>query len=189
MILFNMILLVLSILFSMWIWNKFIHSTWIDQQKFRLYALRDQLAILVVNGYIEEKDARFQFLLKHINSSIMFYSNDFQIVRFIKIVITSESREKEKKEFNKMVNSIKSDPILHEIQAHVFMEMLRAFRRELIPLRVLSIVVRYVILPIVKILFSVSVVKEPEYKRIRKYTPQYSTAKSYERNFIRPALA
>lgn len=124
MLIFNLILLVLSLVLSLLLVKYFIQDTLLDSKRFKLYALRDRLAYMVVHGEITESDERYEFLMETINNALKFYSRDFSVTIFIKMVLNSADNCAEKQKFDQLIESMKNNKNLNEITTAVFSEFL-----------------------------------------------------------------
>lgn len=105
LIIFNSILLLLTLWFVLYVNRKFIYKTRINKQRFKLFALRDELTILAMKGEVDYHSKEYQFLLKSLNSLIKI-TGDFQISDFLKYLISNYDDKKAQEKAKKIKKSI-----------------------------------------------------------------------------------
>jgi len=107
LIIFNSILLLLTLWFALYVNRNFIYKTRINKQRFKLFALRDELTILAMKGEIDYHSKEYQFLLKSLNSLIKITGN-FQISDFLKYLISNYDNKKPQEKVKKIKKSIET---------------------------------------------------------------------------------
>jgi|GEM_PF-7012425 len=107
LIIFNSILLLLTLWFALYVNRNFIYKTRINTQRFKLFALRDELTILAMKGEIDYHSKEYQFLLKSLNSLIKI-TGDFQMSDFLKYLISNYDNKKTQEKVKKIKKSIKT---------------------------------------------------------------------------------
>ena len=143
LIVFNSILSLLILWLVLYINRKFIYKTRINKQRFKLFALRDELTILAMKKEIDYNSKEYQFLLNNLNSLIKITGN-FQIFDFLKyLILNYDDKEtlKKKKNIEKLIkfHSEELNKILHEYYKimNIIMERhLRLFMRIFVALMI-----------------------------------------------------
>lgn len=87
LIFFNGLLSLLSLWFILYTNRKFIYKTRINKQRFKLFALRDELTILAMKGHVNYNSNEYRFLLDSLNSLISI-TGDFHVTDFLKFIAT-----------------------------------------------------------------------------------------------------
>lgn len=113
-------------------------NTSLNQQRFKLYKLRDDLAVLAMQGKMNPKCEEFTFLLTVINSSIKQLGN-FSIVTYLKFLASSFRKDEKLSSIIHRMESIELGEyqfILAEfksITSYIFFKQTRLFRFTLLP--------------------------------------------------------
>jgi len=110
MIYFNIFILSLCLWASMYSYHKYINGALLNAKLFRLFALRDKLTILAMEGKINENSKEYQMLLYSINHYLNATKN-FEILIFLKKFIEVENSPKIKKEMEEIKLSIEEHSV------------------------------------------------------------------------------
>ena len=87
-------------------------------KKFKLYALRDNLTIGVMNSTVDSGCEEYQFLIGGINNAIKIYDMDFSISLTMKSIIAYQLQSKETAKIKRIANRLQAsdaNPILKEV--------------------------------------------------------------------------
>lgn len=107
-IIFNSILSLLSLWFILYTNRKFLYRTRINKQRFKLFALRDELTILAMKGQVDFNSKEYQFLLKSLNALIGI-TGDFRVTDFLKFIAATYDSPQQYKKINKIRANIQKD--------------------------------------------------------------------------------
>ncbi len=86
LIIFNSILLLLSIWFILYVNLNFIYKTRINKKRFKLFALRDELSLLAMQGEVDYNSKEYQLVLNSLNGLIKI-TGDFKISDFLTYIV------------------------------------------------------------------------------------------------------
>ena len=96
----NLITVMFFLLVMAYILDDLISIAIVEKNKFKLYALRDQLALCAMEKKIKQESEEYKFLLNYINNQIKFYEKNITLIAFWK------SLNKIAKNKNEHINAI-----------------------------------------------------------------------------------
>lgn len=82
-----------------------------DVQDYKMYAKRDQLALAVIKGEIDQDSKEYKLVSDVINSVLYYSKNDYNFMRILKEIVTIKEKVEEKGE----KYTLGSQPLLEEI--------------------------------------------------------------------------
>lgn len=153
-ILFNLSIALACVWTSMIVNSKFLRPAILNKNRFALYELRDQLALLAMRGELDEESEEYTTLIKLMNDLIN-STKDFRITRFIQIQSAIFMNKQLRAHLESIIKKIESDKmpdsyrvivsnffgIAHEIYAHKTWMLINL----LSPLIIVVTLVEYVI--------------------------------------------
>lgn len=83
-VIFNVLISLISVWVAMVVNSKFLRPAVLNRKRFKLYELRDELAILAMKGLIKENSEEYLTLLRMMNNSIRATKN-FRITSFLEM--------------------------------------------------------------------------------------------------------
>lgn len=107
-ILLNLFILLVSVWLSMIINTRFLRPAILNKKRFRLYEIRDKLALLAMKGVVEENSEEYITLLKLMNNSL-YSTKGFRITRFLRLHAELIADKKLKKHLSNILSKIKND--------------------------------------------------------------------------------
>lgn len=107
MLLANFSLICASLWIGTKIYYKFIKRVRINSYRFKFFALRDRLTILVMSRKISPTDNEYLFLLKLLNSSIRVFDESYTFAGFFNYLSGIASDKATIKEIDKMIKGLK----------------------------------------------------------------------------------
>lgn len=117
---FNALIALISVWVIMIVNSKFIQPARINQARFRLYELRDNLALLAMREDLDEESTEYTTLLHLLNGTIEGTST-FCIVDFLKSLVLMADNKELQKELDKVLSNVDSvNPEYKEIVAEYF---------------------------------------------------------------------
>lgn len=102
---FNITITILCIWAIMWLNNRYLWPALVNKYRFELFSLRDDLAVLSMNGSIEEEDKDYKLLMGLLNSSINALS-DFSITHFLSYMYEITTNAKLQKDLERFTNDL-----------------------------------------------------------------------------------
>lgn len=141
MLLFNIILTCVVVWIAMYVNARYLSPVFLNRKRFKLFALRDDLALLVMKKVIEPDSEAYLMMLKHLNRSICVLGS-FSIIGLIKHLIRLERDANTKKEIDTIMYLLKNSDeayknivsqyffVLHEL----FIERTKLFRNMFYPI-------------------------------------------------------
>lgn len=141
MLLFNVILTCLVVWIAMYVNARYLSPAMLNRKRFKLFALRDDLALLVMKKVIEPDSQAYLMMLKHLNRSIRVLGS-FSIVALIRHLMRLERDAATKKEIDTIMYLLKNSDdayknivsqyffVLHEL----FIERTKLFRKMFYPI-------------------------------------------------------
>ena len=85
MLMFNLIVLCISMWIIMYVNHKYIYTASINSSRFKFFELRDRLAIMAMKGDIKEDAMEYKYLLRLINTLIT-VTGHFEVIDYIRNV-------------------------------------------------------------------------------------------------------
>lgn len=112
--------MILVVLFSAMglIYHAYIATALGDAAKYKLYALRDRLAILAMEGKVNEKSEEYRLLIKCLHWELRSMEVDFSITKFVFAVVASQMQKEN--EFRRVMASIRENEHLNPIASELF---------------------------------------------------------------------
>nr|WP_320048727.1 hypothetical protein [uncultured Desulfuromonas sp.] len=128
MIYFNIIITLLCLWIGLWLNHYYLRPAKVNKNRFELFALRDQLAIMAMKKQISEEDKDYKLMLKLLNTSIK-AMDDFSILRYLKVMYVLTTQQKVQDEIEHMVKNLKEhkNPELSIIAKKYFYVSRKAF--------------------------------------------------------------
>lgn len=123
-----------------------------NRERFKLFTLRDQLAILAMKGIVSDDDKKYIFLMKNLNATIEIL-DDFSIVTYLKHLSLFMDDKKAQNEIKGIVRSLrkhKNEDMARiacsyfEITHSIFENHTRILRTTIAP------IINYTLIPILK---------------------------------------
>lgn len=93
MLLFNFLLTLICIWILLAVNYRYIQPTRWNKHRFKLFALRDRLAILAMQGKIDERSIKYIYLMKTINTAIS-ETGQFKLSRFMNFLVWLQETKK-----------------------------------------------------------------------------------------------
>ncbi len=119
-ILFNVIVTLLCIWVIMAINTRYLQPALINRTRFRLYELRDRLALLAMRGELEEDSLEYITLMRFLNCTI-YGTSTFRVVDFFKSLVQLKRNKKLQEELDQTVANIDSvNPEYRQIASEFF---------------------------------------------------------------------
>ncbi|MBF0344802.1 MAG: hypothetical protein HQL06_11290 [Nitrospirae bacterium] len=104
---FNLFVSVVALWGIMFVYNNYIRIAHRNNDRFKLFALRDELCFLVMEGKLDVDAPEFRILRRLINDSIRVLSNKFSIVGFVRFLYRSYTGDSTMhKEIEHIINSL-----------------------------------------------------------------------------------
>ena len=104
---FNIVLTLVCLWLCMWINHSYFRPACMNSHRFKLFALRDELALLAMGGHLSENDNDYKTLMGLLNTSIA-AMEDFSVIKFLKIMKTIVYDSKVSDQVNRLVDNLKS---------------------------------------------------------------------------------
>ena len=137
-----------------------------DAKRFELFDLRDELAMLAMEGKVEEKSREFSFLINFINCEIYSIGKSFSITRYLKAVIIP-TLEKENK-FKLTIDKINENEYLKPIAAKAFSSSIKWMEKKI---KVLQVILLVCYLPLKILDQTIKAVRALNPEREKIYSP------------------
>lgn len=130
MITFNILISIFCFLLSYVIYTIYIRKILADKEKFKLYALRDQLNIMAMSQIINYKSEEYQFVIRQINLGIRLYDVDISITNTISSCV-AESEPANVRLFKKVLKMAKENKEFNDILCEYYFLLNRKLKKEL----------------------------------------------------------
>ena len=124
----NLVTLILCIAICPIIYRNFIAKPANEQKRFELFAIRDRLSLIAMQGIVNENSEEYKFLMDNINATIWLYDTDFRIVDFFKVLITPQLEQTEK--IKAMLKKIEKNKDLQPVFLDFFVYIHNLIHRE-----------------------------------------------------------
>lgn len=105
MLAINFIIACLSLWLIMLINYHFLQPALKNQQRFKLYKLRDELSLLAMRGELDENSDEYLTLIKLINNAIR-ATGSFQVTDYLKFIFNFHKDEERKARFKSIIEKI-----------------------------------------------------------------------------------
>lgn len=89
-----------------WLFGSIWHRTKFDRDRFRFFALRDRLALLVMKGQIPERSLEHRILCRLLNGAIQ-STGTFEIMQFLRFIANWSSDQKAQRDVDKVLNHMR----------------------------------------------------------------------------------
>ena len=143
MILFNFVLSCICVWLSWWIYHRYIRMTYLNKERFELYALRDDLSLLAMRGIIDSSGKQYSTLIQMLNASIS-VMGEFDLTKFIKFCVRYDKDKKMRERTETLLAQIQHQDVSYRKIVHdYFSIMQRIINRH-------TIIFRLCIVPILK---------------------------------------
>lgn len=137
---------------------KFIRPALMNNERFKLFSLRDQLAILAMKDIISPCDSKYLFLMKSINTTIDMLDK-FSLVDYLKYLSFFMNDKKTKKSIFSMVNSLKKhkNEDVARIACSYFEITHSSFEKHTRVLRIIIFpIVNIILIPVLKLILEIT---------------------------------
>lgn len=130
---------------AMFLYDKFLRPALLNNTRFKLFSLRDRLALLAMEGHISPNAAEYKHLMLLMNKSIKEFE-DFSVTKYIRFLSKSLYANNQTKEFVKIIRS-NNDPEFKAVVSD-FCDLIQAvFNRQ-------TLLFRYTLVPLVKLVVN-----------------------------------
>lgn len=109
----NLLVALLSIWAGMYVNSRFIRPTSLNRMRFKLYELRDKLAVLAMKGEVQELSEEYTTLRDLMNSSLA-STKDFQITTFIRMHFEIATNEEIQEHVQSIFSKIQKEEMPQE---------------------------------------------------------------------------
>ncbi|MBF0131802.1 MAG: hypothetical protein HQL75_04340 [Magnetococcales bacterium] len=89
-----------------WLYGSIWHRAKFDRDRFRFFALRDRLALLVMKGQIPEHSLEHRILCRLLNGAIQ-STGTFEIMQFLRFIANWSSDQKAQRDVDKVLNHMR----------------------------------------------------------------------------------
>jgi hypothetical protein len=103
----------------MYLNNNFLRVARLNKVRFKLFALRDDLALLAMRGLVKEDGIEYRTLTRMLNESIKIMGH-FSIIDFLKYVVAIHKDEKLRDNMNSILKKIEHHNIEYKVIVHEY---------------------------------------------------------------------
>jgi len=129
MLYFNLILTLVCFWIIFRINSLFIQPARWNKYRFRLFELRDSLALLAMRGEIEEKSDEYITLMSMLNKAVN-ETNKFKAVKFLRFLIEVKKNKELQRKLNDIVGKISSENKEYQTILHGYFETVHKMFKE-----------------------------------------------------------
>jgi hypothetical protein len=105
MLWFNAMLTLICIWIAMYLNNNFLRVARLNKVRFKLFALRDELAFLAMQGEVKEDGLEYETLMKMLNGAINIMDH-FSVIDFLKFLVATYQDEQLQDNINAIFKKI-----------------------------------------------------------------------------------
>lgn len=124
MLLFNFIVSCVAIWIILYSYNIYIRRALMNKERFKLFALRDNLSLLAMKGKISPDNQEYLTLLKLLNSSTKALGT-FSLVKFLRSIILIHTNKEVQKELDTIMQSLNHKDDDYKKIVHEYFEISR----------------------------------------------------------------
>lgn len=97
----NYVILLTALWFGLWLYNTYVRMAEFDRYRFRIFALRDRLSILIMNGEVKEGSLEHKTLLSLLNGAVQSIGT-FKVTIFLRFIIQISQDDTLQKQIKKI---------------------------------------------------------------------------------------
>ncbi|MCG6551568.1 MAG: hypothetical protein L7F77_04520 [Candidatus Magnetominusculus sp. LBB02] len=168
---FNIILIIACIWIAMYLNYNFLRVARLNKLRFRLFSLRDDLALLAMQGVVKENEIEYKTFMRMLNDSIKIM-DQFSIIDFLRFVVKIHQDNQLQDDINSILRRIDHrDARLKEIAHNYYYIIDYIFNKQLRIFKIIQRIFQFLLSPFR--LFRVIAIVDEKARIMREIESEY----------------